>query len=184
MPTENGLPNYMAACYVQAHYCVGPLSSIGEVARVKNGASIAWSIPPQDGGAGNVIDLPSENNVRDNAMLMGEVAQNLTFITTIIVVNEMYGTYNDILGLLGTLWLQQQVIFEPTPKSTLCLFAELVGDAITAPHIKRWLLRTLQRKPKVAYAILNVCEQAYLLALGQTRKRWHSGVDIKLHLYL
>ena len=83
----------------------------------------------------------------------------------------MYGTYNDILGLLGTLWLQPQVIFEPTPESSLCLFAELVGDAIIAPHIKRWLLRTLQKKPEVAYAILNVCEQAYLLALGQTRKR-------------
>ena len=69
------------------------------------------------------------------------------------------------------MWLQQQVIFEPTPKSSLCLFAELVGNAITAPHIKRWLLRTLQKKPEVAYTILNVCEQAYLLASGQTRKR-------------
>ena len=127
--------------------------------------------PPQDGGAGDAINLPLENNVCVNAMLMGKVAQNLTSITTIVVVNEMYGTYAGILDLLGTLWLQQQVIFEPTPKSSLCLFAELVGDAITAPHIKRWLLRTLQRKPEVAYAILNVCEQAYLLASGQTRKR-------------
>ena len=102
---------------------------------------------------------------------MGEVAQNLTSITTIVVVNEMYGTYTNIPGLLGTLWLQQQVIFKPTPKSSLFSFTELVGDAITAPHIKRWLLRTLQRKPEVAYTILNVCEQAYLLASGQTRKR-------------
>ena len=63
------------------------------------------------------------------------------------------------------------MIFEPTPKSRLSLFAAMVGDVITAPHIKRWLLRTLQKKPEVAYAILNVCEQAYLLASGQTHKR-------------
>ena len=90
--------------------------------------------------------------------------------------SEMYGTYANMLGLLGTMWLQQQVIFEPTPKSSLSLFMERMGDATTAPHIKRWFLRTLQKKPEVAYTILNVCEQAYLIASGQMHKRAQTRV--------
>ena len=46
MPTKNGPSDYMAACYVQAYYRGSPLLSIGEAAKVKNGAIIAWSTPP------------------------------------------------------------------------------------------------------------------------------------------
>ena len=63
------------------------------------------------------------------------------------------------------------MIFEQEPKSCLTLFVEVLGDAICAPHIKRWLLCSLPKKPEVAHTILNYCDQAYFLVMGMARKR-------------
>jgi hypothetical protein len=169
VPSDGGYTEYMAACFVHCYYRGTSLLSIGEAARVKTGASVVYHIPHLDAGA--EADGLSENTNRANAMLMGEVAQNLSAVVCTVKVNEMFGSYSDILGLLGNIWLQQQVIFEVEPKSVLTLFAEVLGDAICAPHVKRWLLRNLAKKPEVAYAILNYCEQAYLLVSGMSRKR-------------
>jgi hypothetical protein len=169
IPGEGGYTEFMASCFVHCHYRGTSLQSIGEAARVKTGASVVYHIPHLD--AGMEADGQSENTGRTNAMLMGEVPQNLSAVVCSVKVNEMYGSYPDILGLLGNIWLQQQVIFQQEPKSALTLFVEVLGDTVCAPHIKRWLLRSLPKKPEIAYAVLNYCEQAYLLVTGMARKR-------------
>ena len=64
------------------------------------------------------------------------------------------------------------MIFEQEPTSSLTLSVEVLGDAVCAPHLKRWLLRSLRKKPEIAYAILNYCEQVCLLV---TDMAWKQG---------
>ena len=55
--------------------------------------------------------------------------------------------------------------------SSLTLFVEVLGDTVCLPNTKRWLLRSLPKKPEIAYAILNYYEQAYFLVTRMARKR-------------
>ena len=87
-------------------------------------------------------------------------------MVSVYVANKCFGTSANILGLLGNRWLEQQMFFGLEPKSALTLFAEMVGDDVCAPVIKRWLLRALVKKPEIMYTILDYAKQAYLLALG------------------
>ena len=75
------------------------------------------------------------------------------------------------MGLLGNMYLQQEVIFEAYPQSELTQFAEKVSNTLSDPRIKSWVKKSTPQNPNITYAILNICKQAYLLALGQTRKR-------------
>jgi hypothetical protein len=109
--------------------------SIGGASKVKNDTSITYLIPPHN--TGMEADSPAENNSHTNAMLTGEVAPNLTTVVVVVTVKRFFGLYADILGLLDTMWLQQQVVAELEPKSSLTLFAEVLGNAICTPHIKR-----------------------------------------------
>ena len=72
------------------------------------------------------------------------------------------------MGLLGNMYLQQEVIFEAHPQYELTQFAEKVGNTLSDPRIKAWIKKSIPKNPNITYAILNICEQAYLLALGQT----------------
>ena len=104
-------------------------------------------------------------------MMMGEEPNNLTKLSRKCDINEDFGLYKDILGLLGNVQMQQAIFFEVSPKSACVEFIELVGDALCNPKIKRWVCTNEAKKPEIAYAILNIYKQAYLLAMGQTRKR-------------
>ena len=110
IPGESGYPEFMALCFVNCYYCGTLLQSIGNTARVKTGASVVYQIPHLKMGMD--ADGLSENIGRANAMLMGEVSQNLAAVVCTVKVNEMFGSYPDVLGLLGNNWLQQQLIFE------------------------------------------------------------------------
>ena len=94
--------------------------------------------------------------------LMGEVKEKTDKLKKELKINEDFGSFEDCLILLGNLWLQQHVYFEEDPKSALTLFAELLGDAICQPDVKRWLRRNEHSTPENAFSILNACEQAYL----------------------
>ena len=165
---EGGYTEFMGSCFVHYYYHGTSLQSIGESARVKNGPSFVYHIPHLE--TGMEADGLSEKTGRANAMLMGEVSRNLSAVVCTVKVNKMFGSYPDIIGLLGNICLQQQVIFEQEPTSFLTLFVEVLGDAVCLPHIKRWLLCSLPKKPEIAYAILDHCEQAYLLVTGMVRK--------------
>ena len=71
---------------------------------MKTGTSVVYHIPHLETGMD--ADGLSENTGRSNAMLMGEVSQNLSVVACTVKVNEMFGSYADILGLLGNIWLQ------------------------------------------------------------------------------
>ncbi|MCP4739334.1 MAG: hypothetical protein GY873_34645, partial [Bosea sp.] len=163
-----GYTDYMAACQMQCVYLGSPLNSIGEAAAIKNGANIAFLIPRRDRPGETQID---DNTTRAVEYVMGEAADHLTKMQQTCLVNEDFGTYEDIMGLLGNLWLQPKVFFTTGGTSALEEFAELVGDACCVPVVKAWLKSVEASKPEVAFAILNACEQAYLLASGQTRNR-------------
>ena len=159
----------MAACLMQVHYRTQPLASIGEAARIKNGANIAFHIPLRK----EVLDpdVTDENLTRQMESIMGEATDHLTKLRQRCEVNEDFGTYEDCLGLVANIWLQQRHFYKAEPKAEITKFAETVGDAICNPRIKRWLKQTGPKKPEIAFMLLNGCEQAFILASGQTRKR-------------
>ena len=84
----------MASCFVNCYYRGTPLQSIGEAARVKTGASVVYHIPHLET---RLEDGMSENTGRENAMLMGEVSQNLSAVVCTVKVNEMFGSYFFVL---------------------------------------------------------------------------------------
>ena len=102
---------------------------------------------------------------------MGEATEHLTKICFRVNVNENFGSYDDLLGLLGNIWIAQQIFFDAEPESTLGAFCVLLGNALCVPTIKRWVLYPEggNSRYEVAYAILNTVEQAFLLA---TRMFW------------
>ena len=163
------MTDYESACLIQAYFRPDPLPSIGDTAKNKNGASVAFHIPHREKGADE--EGVGENSDRILDQIMGGVDETLEKIKKSCRVNEDFGSYDDCLALLGNLWTLQRVFFTAEPKSELALFAELVGDCLSQPHIRRWMVSSEVTKPEIAYAILNVCEQVYLLLTGITRKR-------------
>ena len=166
---EGGMTDYMSACFMQVLYRNSPLTSIGEAVTVKNGASVAFLIPRHD--TKQDAKGTNDNTKRQLEFIMGESTDHLTKLTQHCEVNEEFGSFEDCLGLVANVWLQQQLFFEAEPKSSLTLFAETIGDSLSVPSIRRWLKRVGPKKPEIAFAILNYVEQAYILASGQTRKR-------------
>ena len=106
---DGGLTVYMAACFAQAMYRINPLSSIGEAVKLKNGASIAFLIPPREGG--DDTEAATENNDRMMEQIMDETAEYLIKLKSKCTANQHVDTYADIMGLLGNMYLQQEVNF-------------------------------------------------------------------------
>ena len=166
----NGYTDYMATCLANATYRLYALQSFAQAQLNKTGACIIFHLPPRESSATADDDI-QENASRTIDELMGEAKEKTDRLKKELNVNEDFGSYEDCLILLGNLSLQQQVYFEAEPKSSLTLFAELICDAICQPDVKRWLRRGEHTTPENAFAILSVCEQAYLAATKQTERR-------------
>ncbi len=61
------------------------------------------------------------------------------------------------------------MVIEGKPSSRRT-FAKLISDALCLRVVRVWIDRKLKDHPWIAYAILNTCEQAVLLAAGETHK--------------
>ena len=166
----NGYTDYMATCLSSATYRLHPLSSFAQAKANKTGACILFLIPPRESSVASDDDV-QENAARTIDELMGEAKEKTDRLKKELHINEDFGSFEDCLILLGNLWLQQQVYFEENPKSALTLFAELLGDAICQPDVKRWLRRNEHSTPENAFGVLNTCEQAYLHATKMTERR-------------
>ena len=92
-------------------------------------------------------------------------------IKQVCAVNPHFDNYENVMGLLGNIWLQQGILFETVPKSELTKFTENVSNTLCIPRIKRWFKKTTRKRPDLTYDMLNTYKQAYLLATGSIRKR-------------
>ena len=146
-----------------------PLTSIGDAVKQKTGASTVFLLPRPD--ATN-DDEPPENTVRAIEAMMGEVTDHLTKIKHRCTVNENFGTYAELMGLIGNIWLAHKIFFRDDPASTMMQFCELLGDALCVPTIKRWVLAQEKTHPEVLYGVLNSIEQAVICASGMTKNRF------------
>ena len=167
----NGYSDYCATCFATGTYRLHALQSFAQAKNNKTGACILFHIPPRENTKTVDDDDVQENAGRTIDELMGEAKEKTDRLKKELKVNDDFGSFEDCLILLGNLWLQQQVFFEPEPKSALTLFAELLGDAICQPEVKRWLRRNEHSTPENAFAIFNACEQAYLHATKMVEKR-------------
>jgi hypothetical protein len=130
VPNNGGYTEYMTTCFVHCFYRDTLLQLIVKVALVKTSSSVVYHIPHFDTGA-EADSLP-ENTNHTNTMLMSEVATNFSGVVCTVKVNNIFGSYSEMLGLLGNIWLQKQVIFEQELTFCLTLFVKVLGNVVCA----------------------------------------------------
>jgi len=102
---------------------------------------------------------------------MGEASENLSKLSRKCVVNARFGSYASVLGLLGNIWVLQDIYFTDDATSCLREWAEIVGDCVCNTEVQRYMLSVQESKPEVAFALLNAAEQMFLQLTGQCCRR-------------
>ena len=167
---EGGLTDYMIAGFNQFHFKKKPLPSIQHSSKSLDGFNIAMLIPPRKRREGDPEDN-ADNNELITQMMMGEVSENLTSMSRKCIVNPHFGSYMDIMGFLGNLFLLQDVFFKSDQASEIRQWATLVGDCVTNSEVQLFIFAGEEKSPKVAFALLNAAEQMFLHLTGNCRKR-------------
>ena len=79
--------------------------------------------------------------------------------------------YEDCLGTVRNLHVQHDVLFKHEPCSDIALYAETLGNSLSDPTNRRWFCYVNNKKPEVAFAVLNNIERVYLKMAELTKNR-------------
>ena len=115
---ENGWTDYKIGTITKANYRNDSLSLLGDAARIKNGASVAFCVPPSETRPPNQ-EHAEENAARVAEDVMGELTEHRTKLRASVLINERVNTLAAVLSMIGCMWLEHQIIFETTPSQLL-----------------------------------------------------------------
>ena len=95
-----GWTDYMIGTITQSNYRHTSLSHLGDAARIKNGASVAFYVPPLETRPSNQ-EHAEENATRFAEDVMGEHAEHRTKLRASVLINAQVDTLAAVLSMIG-----------------------------------------------------------------------------------